>query len=68
MKAIEARLNKKLGIDTDLFCMIHDNPEIGDNLIEIDGVDFEVVKNTYLYYHENEDTQSLKYMLFKTLK
>lgn len=68
MKTIAERLNKKLGIDVDLFCMIYDDPTIGESLIEIDGLDFETIKNTYLFFTENEDTASVKYMLFKTLK
>lgn len=68
MKSIKTRLNKGLGIDTDFFCMIHDSPDIENVLADVVGVEFDTALNTLLYYNKDEFSQSLKYMLFRTLK
>lgn len=68
MKPIETRLNKRFGIDVDLFIMFYDDPSLKENILSITGLSFETIRNTMVFMESNEDKASVIYMLLKTLK
>lgn len=68
MKTIQKRLESTFDFDMDLYLMVYDDPSLLDSLAETKGVGAARVINTIAYYLEDPDTQSLKFMLFRTLK
>ncbi len=68
MKSIEARLNKRFGIDVDLLIMFYNNPETKDSALEISGIEFETIRNTIVFMEKDPDKTPLIYMILKTLK